>query len=77
MTNSELRLNLTDAAELSELLTFLSDWLDSSDHAQLAASLHRFVGVTTYDLNTLRHDLTRFTFLLGADNGDQLFGLNQ
>jgi len=24
-----------------------------------------------------RHDLTRFTFLLGADNGDQLFNLNQ
>jgi hypothetical protein len=77
MTNSQLRLNLTDAAELGELLTFLSDWLNSSDHAQLAASLHQFVGVASFDLNTLRHDLTRFTFLLGTDNGDQLFGLNQ
>jgi len=77
MTNSELGLNLTDAAELGELLTFLSDWLNSSDSAQLAASLHRFVGAASYDLDSLRLDLTRFTFLLGADNGDQLFGLNQ
>jgi hypothetical protein len=74
MPTHDLRLNATDAAELSELLTFLSDWLDSTDSNQLAASLQRFVGTTGYDLTELRTDLARFTFLLGNDDGTQLFG---
>jgi len=32
------------------------------------------VGTTGYDLNELRTDLARFTFLLGNDDGQQLFG---
>ena len=74
MPTHDPRLNTTDAAELSELLTFLSDWLDGTDSNQLAASLQRFLGTTGYDLTELRTDLARFTFLLGNDDGTQLFG---
>ena len=74
MPTHDLRLNATDAAELSELLTFLSDWLDGTDSNQLAASPQRFIGTTGYDLTELRTDLARFTFLLGNDDGTQLFG---
>ena len=66
-----------DNAELGELLTFMRDWLDSNDSPQLAASFHRFVGAEGYDLNALRTDLARFAFLLGADDGSDLFGLDQ
>ena len=74
MPTHDLRLNATDAAELSELLTFLSDWLNGTDSNHLAASLQRFVGTTGYDPTELRTDLARFTFLLGNDDGTQLFG---
>jgi hypothetical protein len=39
----------------------------------IAASFHRFIGVDSYDLTALRADLARFTFLLGCDDGEQLF----
>lgn len=74
MPTNDFRLDLADAAELGELLTFLGDWLEGHDHAQLAASLHRFVGADGYDIDTLRTDLARFAFLLGTDDGTQLFG---
>lgn len=66
-----------DAIELGELLSFLDDWLGGNDTTLLAASLRRFVGTQGYDLAELRHDLTRFAFLLGTDDGTQLFGLEQ
>lgn len=66
-----------DTAELGELLTFLRDWLASNDHPQLAASLHRFVGTDGYDLHALGTDPARFAFLLGGDDGSDLFGLDQ
>jgi hypothetical protein len=66
-----------DAVELGELLTFLSDWLAGNDQAQLSASLHRFVGTDGYDLNELRTDLARFGFLLGTDDGTELFGMDK
>ena len=53
-------LDITDAAELAELLQFLRDWL-SSDHDQHTNSLARFVGNHTYNLTQLQHDLDRFT----------------
>jgi len=37
-------------------------------------SLTRFVGHPVYDLRQLRADLDRFTFLLGANDGEPLFG---
>ena len=72
-----VHLDHADAAELAEMLTFISQWLAGQDQAQLSASLHRFVGVEGYDLTTLRTDLARFTFLLGHDDGEQLFGTDE
>lgn len=70
-------LESVDAAELAEMLTFIDQWLTGPDHAQLAASLGRFIGVDGYNLAELRTDLARFTFLLGHDDGEQLFGADQ
>jgi len=39
----EIRLDAADAAELAEMLQFLSGWL-ARDPARLAASLEEFVG---------------------------------
>ncbi|MDQ2848281.1 MAG: hypothetical protein M3Y77_18465 [Actinomycetota bacterium] len=74
MPNPEVRLELIDAAELAETLGFISEWLAGADHAQLDDSFGRFVGTDGYDLTALRTDLARFTFLLGHDDGEQLFG---
>ena len=72
-----MHLDLADAAELAEMLTFLSEWLAGPDHAQLAASFSRFMGTHGYDLADLRTDLARFTFLLGHDDGEHLFGTGE
>jgi hypothetical protein len=72
-----LHLELADAAELAEALTLISRWLDGADHAELAASFHRFIGADGYDVTALRTDLARFTFLLGHDDGEQLFGTDE
>jgi len=52
----------------------VGQWLAGPDHAQLAASFGLFTGTDGYDLTKLRTDLVRFTFLLGHDDGEQLFG---
>ena len=77
MPAPQAHLDLADAAELAELLTFISQWLGGTDHAQLAASFSRFIGTPGYDLTELRTDLARFTFLLGHDDGEQLFGTGE
>jgi hypothetical protein len=69
----EVRLDAADAAELAELLQFLSQWL-ASDRGRLGASLGQFVGHPAYNVGELRQDLDRFTFLLGGDDGESLFG---
>jgi hypothetical protein len=69
----EVRLDVTDAAELAEMLQFLSQWL-ARDPGHLAASLAEFVGHPDYGLDELRGDLERFVFLLGGSEGEQLFG---
>ena len=68
-----LRLDAVDAAELAELLQFLAGWL-ARDPDRLGASLEDFVGHPAYNLGELRQDLNRFTFLLGGDDGESLFG---
>jgi hypothetical protein len=73
MPPHDLLLDAADAIELGELLAFLDDWLDGNDSTLLAASLHRFVSTTGYDLSELRTDLACFTFLLGPHDGTQLF----
>jgi hypothetical protein len=69
----EVRLDVVDAAELAELLQFLAGWL-ARDPDQLGASLAEFVGHPAYGTEQLRQDLHRFTFLLGGDDGESLFG---
>ncbi|WP_300014743.1 hypothetical protein [Pseudonocardia sp.] len=65
-------LDLGDAVELVEILTFIGDWFDSTDGPALNASLQRFAHAA-YGLADLQADLARFAFLLG-DEGDRLFG---
>jgi len=61
-----------DAMELGQLLQFLDDWL-ATDHGPVDDSLTRFVGCDAYGVQSLRHDLARFTFLLGESDGEGLF----
>jgi hypothetical protein len=69
----EVKLDVTDAAELAEMLQFLSQWL-ARDPGRLAASLGEFVGNPAYGTMQLREDLERFAFLLGGSDGEPLFG---
>ena len=69
-----ITLDLSDAVELAETLTFLADWLSGSQEQALAASLTAFVGHPAYTTDTLCADLHRFAFLLGASDGEELFG---
>ena len=70
----EMKLDVVDAAELAELLQFLSQWL-ARDPARLGESLAQFVGHPAYGLTQLRGDLERFVFLLGGSDGEPLFDL--
>ena len=69
----EVTLDAADAAELAEMLQFLTGWL-ARDPARLAASLDEFVGHPAYGIQDLRGDLDRFVFLLGGSDGEPLFG---
>lgn len=66
-------LDAGDAVELGEMLEFIGDWL-RSDRERLARSLKRFIGIDGFDIEQLHGDLSRFAFLLGATDGDVLFG---
>ena len=70
----QIRLDLGDAAELAEMLTFLTGWLSGSQKQALADSFAAFVGHPAYDTDALRADLHRFVFLLGVSDGEELFG---
>ncbi len=69
---STINIDPTDALELGQLLDFLDDWL-KADPEDLAPSLARFVGHPAYSIEQLRTELHHFTFLLGHDDGEQLF----
>jgi hypothetical protein len=70
---SRVTLAAAEAAELAEMLQFLSDWL-ASDPGRLSTSLEGFTGNPAYGTSQLRHDLNRFVFLLGSSDGEALFG---
>ena len=70
----EISLDLADAAELAEILTFLADWLAGSQKQALADSLTTFVGHPAYNTQALCADLHRFAFLLDVSDGEELFG---
>jgi hypothetical protein len=73
-TMPDVNLELADAAELAELLTFLTDWLSGSQQQTLTDSLTAFIGHPAYDVENLAADLHRFVLLLGLNDGEQLFG---
>jgi hypothetical protein len=70
----QITLDMGDAAELAEMLTFLADWLSGRQKPVLEESLAAFVGHPAYNTDALRADLRRFAFLLGASGGEELFG---
>ena len=70
----EVRLDAADAAELAEMLQFLTGWL-ARDPAHLGTSLEEYVGNPAYGPTRLREDLDRFVFLLGSSDGESLSGL--
>jgi hypothetical protein len=70
----QITLDISDATELAETLTFIADWLSGSQQQALADSLAAFVGHPAYGIDALRSDLHRFVFLLGVSDGEELFG---
>jgi hypothetical protein len=70
----EISLDLADAAELAEMLTFLADWLAGNQKQALTDALTAFAGHPACNTETLCADLHRFAFLLGDGDGEELFG---
>ena len=70
----QITLDLSDAAELAQMLTFLAGWLSGSQKQILTDSFAAFVGHPAYNTATLCADLHRFAFLLGQTDGEELFG---
>jgi hypothetical protein len=70
----QLRLDLGDAAELAEMLTFLADWLSGSHKQALGERFAAFAGHPAYNTDALCADLRQFVFLLGASDGEEPFG---
>jgi len=70
----QITLDLADAAELAETLTLLASWLSGSQKQALHDSFAAFVGHPAYNTSALCADLHRFAFLLGASDGEELFG---
>jgi len=69
----QITLDMGDAAELAETLTFLTNWLSGSQKQILADSFAAFVGHPAYNTGTLCADLHQFAFLLGETDGEELF----
>ena len=69
-----ITLDPADAAEIAETLTLLTGWLSGSHKHVLADSFAAFIGHPAYNTGTLCTDLHRFVFLLGASDGEDLFG---
>jgi hypothetical protein len=67
----QLKLDISDACELAEILTFLREWLTTEPRLQ--ALLAERIGHPAYGIPQLRDDLDRFIFLLGGNDGEHLF----
>ena len=62
------------AAEIVETLALLTEWLSGSQEKALADSFTAFIGHPAHNTGALCADLHRFAFLLGASDGEELFG---
>ena len=69
----DMKPDAVDAAELAEMLQFISEWL-ARDPGRLGPSLQDFTGHPAYGTAQLRQDLERFAFLLGGSDGEPLSG---
>jgi hypothetical protein len=69
-----ITLDPADAAEIAETLTLLTQWLSGSHKHALTDSFAAFTGHPACNTGTLCADLHRFVFLLGASDGEDLFG---
>jgi hypothetical protein len=69
-----ITLDPSDAAEIAETLALLTEWLSGSQKKALADSFTAFIGHPAYNTGALCADLHRFAFLLGASDGEELFG---
>ena len=69
-----ITLDPVEAAELAETLAFVVAWLSGSQEQALADGFAAFVGHPAYNTDTLCADLHRFVFLLGGNDGEELFG---
>ena len=74
ITMPDVNLDLSDAVELAELLTFLAGWFTGNQSQTLADTLSAYVGHDALGIDQLAADLHRFVFLLGLSDGQQLFG---
>jgi hypothetical protein len=63
-----------DAAELAEVLTFLTPRLSGRQKHAPAESFAAFAGHPAYNTGTLCADQHRFVFPLGASDGEGLSG---
>jgi hypothetical protein len=70
----QITLDLAEATELAETLTFLAGWLSGSQEKVLAQSQAAFAGHPRLRHHSPRADLHRFVFLLGVSDGEELFG---
>ena len=68
-----ITLDPVDAAELAELLEFAARWLSGSQEQALADSFTTFAGHPAHNTGTLCADPHRFVFLLGGNDGEELF----
>jgi hypothetical protein len=68
------RLDLGDAAELAEMLTFPADWLSGSQKPVPEQSLSAYPSHPAHNIDALRADLHRFAFPLGETDSEELFG---
>ena len=66
-------IDTADAIELAEILQLITGRL-AADPTTHAPSLLAYIGYPAYDLDALRADLDRFTFLLGGNDGEFLLG---
>jgi len=69
-------LTAADTAELTKLLQFIIDWIDT-DEAELTRSFNRFVDDHVIEIHHLRHDLHRYAALLSGTTSKTLLEPDQ
>ena len=69
----KITLDLSDAAELAEMPTFLASRPSGCQKPVLSNSLAAYAGHPACNIDALHADLHRFAFLLSETDGEELF----